>query len=333
MAEPVKIFYLITSTNYGGTERALHELICRIDKEAFDVSVCSVKNPGGFAKRLQAEAHGFYTLGLAEAGGWQALLTFVPALLRLLRLLKGQRPQIVHSFLFRANILGRLAGRLAGIPIVISSVRVIESHKKYKYFIDRMTSSLVDRYTAVSEAARRFVLAQADVSAEKVLTIYNGVDVHHECRPAPLDFAVAENVFKVAFISRFDKQKGHAVLLRALKNVVVRNNNIIVYLWGEGPEEAQIKNMVAAADLSVYVCFMGTVDAVRSYLTRMDALVLPSLWEGMPNVVLEAMAEAKPVIASRIPGLDEVVVDGRTGLLVEPGDADGFAEAMITLME
>ena len=176
MEKKITILYIITSTNVGGTERALLELIKRIDRTRFDIIVCSLKKEGVFAEKIKQETDGFYCLELSESGGIKALLNFIPALISLFLLIRCTKPNIIHSFLFRANIIGRLAGRMAGVKSIISSIRVIEADKPLKHFLDRTTSSLVTVYTAVSEAARNFTIQQTGLSPDKIITIQNGID-------------------------------------------------------------------------------------------------------------------------------------------------------------
>ncbi len=331
MAERILILYLITSTNVGGTEKALYELISRLNRNEYAIYVCSLKKPGASAQKIADESDGFYSLGLSEAGGLKAAVTFLPALLRLFRLTRRLKPHILHSFMFRANIMGRIAARMGGVPIVISSIRVIESDKQFKHLIDRLTSSLVDKYTAVTEAVRTFTITRTRINPEKIVTIYNGIDcTSAEKKDAP-EFIVKNNTTKIALAGRFHEQKGHAILIEALKTIVPQAPEIMVYFFGEGPDENHIKRLVVEQGVADHVMFAGVVDNLRACLVHMDIVVLPSLWEGFPNVLLEAMAEARPVVASRLEGIDEIVDDGQTGILCSPGDARSLENALLQL--
>lgn len=332
MAEHVPILYIITSTNIGGTEKALFELIRRINRDSYRIYVCSIKKPGAFAERIAKEADGFYTLGLSERGGLNAALNFLPAFIRLIKLIRQLRPSIIHSLLFRANILGRLAGSIIGTPIIISSIRVIEVDRRYKHLIDRLTSPLVHKYLAVTEAIRKFTLEQVKIPADKIVTIYNGIEENRILHNKPHDFKLNREFRNVALIGRFSKQKGHSILIKALQFVVLHEPNIRVYFFGEGPDEVRTKQMVVHKGLNGYVTFMGVVKDIIPYISQMDMIILPSLWEGLPNVLLEAMAAGLPVVASRINGIDEVVVDGKTGILCKPGDPQSLAEALLKLL-
>jgi glycosyltransferase involved in cell wall biosynthesis len=188
---------------------------------------------------------------------------------------------------------------------------------------------MVDSYTAVSEAVRQEAIHRAGIAPEKIITIANGVD----CADLPAAPAISETggAFTVALPGRFHRQKGHAVLLEALKLVDGQQPEIQAFLFGEGPDEAALKKMAFELGVQNRVRFMGVVTNGADAMRTMDAVIMPSLWEGMPNAVLEAMALGKPVIASRIPGMDELVEDGRTGLLFTPGNAAELARAMLAL--
>jgi glycosyltransferase involved in cell wall biosynthesis len=328
MADRTTILYLITATNAGGTEKALWELVRRLDTGRYSAHVCSLKKPGAFAPRLAAAADGFYDLGLSEAGGPAAALSFIPGFLRLLALARRLRPAIIHAFLFRANLYGRLAAPLAGAPAVISSLRVTEA-AGLAHFIDRLTGPMVDMYTAVSEAVRQEAIGRSGIAPEKIVTIPNGID----CSAFPEAAARPPNpnYFAAALPGRLHRQKGHGVLLRALSLVASERPRIEVFFFGQGPDEQGLKQMAADLGLAGRVHFMGLFADPSEALRGMDAVVLPSLWEGMPNVLLEAMAMGLPVIASRLPGIEELVLDGRTGRLCPPADAGALARALLEL--
>jgi glycosyltransferase involved in cell wall biosynthesis len=335
MPAPIAILYLITSTNVGGAEKAVLQLVRNLDRQMFKIYVCSVKKPGPFAQVLAAEADGFFSLNLAEPGGAGALINFIPGLLRLIRLLRRLSPAILHCFLFRANLLGRIAGKIAGVPVVISSVRVIEDSSIFKNACDRMTSVLADKYITVSEAARTHTIKHAHVSPQKIITIYNGIDSRNTCPDAPVsrrDLAVDEKDVVLAIIGRLHKQKGHLLLLEALPFILPEAPRTRVLFCGAGREETPLRREVKNRGLAEHVRFLGLIENASQILPHIDILVLPSRWEGMPHAVLEAMAAGRPVVASGIPGIAELVEDGKTGLLFRSGDPRSLAAALLKLI-
>jgi glycosyltransferase involved in cell wall biosynthesis len=335
MNAPIAILYLITSTNVGGTEKVLLELIRHIDRKAFKVYVCSVKKPGSFAKALADEADGFFSLKLSEGGGVAAIGTFIPAVFRLIKLIRALSPSILHCFLFRANILGRIAGRIARVPVIISSIRVIEAPRA-KHLIDRMTAPLTTHYLAVSQAARNHTINHAKISPSKIVTIYNGITCKGRYTEKPnwrSTLSLSSSDVLLGLIGRFHKQKGHIVLLKALPLILAQAPHTHALFCGEGREEARLKVMAQDLGLEGHVHFVGLIENAYQMLSQIDIVVVPSLWEGMPNVVLEAMAAGRPVVASRIAGMDEVVVAGETGLLCNPGDPHALADAILKLIK
>jgi glycosyltransferase involved in cell wall biosynthesis len=326
MEKKITILYIITSTNVGGTERALLELIKRIDRTQFDILVCSLKKEGAFSEKIKQETDGFYCLELSESGGILALLSFIPALISLFLLIRYTKPDIIHSFLFRANIIGRLAGRMAGVKKIISSIRVIEANKPFKHFLDRNTSSLVTVYTAVSEAVRNFTIQQTGLSPDKIITIQNGIDCSLAERTFPGEFKTNKAKVNIGLFGRLDKQKGHLVLLNAVKKLISKEKEIRVFFFGEGPDEDNLKEIVMQKGLSEYINFMGVTDNIYSCILQMDIIAIPSLWEGLPNILLESMVLSKPVIASKIDGITEVVTNNINALLFNSGDENELSE-------
>lgn len=332
MPEKTTILYLITSTNVGGTERALFELIKRIDRSRFIIHVCSLKKPGGFADRIKHAADGFYSLNLSESGGITALFNFPLAFFSLMRLIRQIKPDIIHSFLFRANLLARLAGNATKVKNIICAVRVIEQGQPFKHLADRLTASQVKIYTAVSEAARAFTLKTLNLPPDKIITIQNGIDMDLVQNITPGEFKADSYKINIALVGRLDRQKGHVILLKALDLLVPEHRNLQVYFFGEGPEKNSLKEMVQKKRLNAYVLFMALVEDIYPWILQMDMIVIPSLWEGLPNILLEAMALERPVIASRIGGITEVVKDKEEALLFDPGDEKQLAEAIQRLI-
>ncbi len=214
MGQHITILYLITATNAGGTEKALWELVRRLDAGRFTAHVCSLKKPGIFGPRLASAAAGFHTLGASRGRRPQGSPEFFAGLCA-----PGapcaQAEAADHPLLsFSRQYLRQACRQALGVPIIISSLRVTEAGI-LPHFVDRMTAGMVDTYTAVSEAVRQEAISRAGIAPEKIITIPNGI----ECAELPACAAAAEaaGVFTVALPGRFHRQKGHAVLLHALK--------------------------------------------------------------------------------------------------------------------
>jgi starch synthase (maltosyl-transferring) len=257
----------------------------------------------------------------------------VQAVARLAGALRARAPRLVQSYLFHANIAARLAAPLAGSPWVVGGLRVAERQKRWHLLVDRWTSWLSTGSVCVSEGVRQFSRTVGRLSGDRLVVIRNGVD------PTLLDCAepasraslgVPPDAFLTLFVGRLNPQKGLPHLLAAAKRVMRTVPNWHLALAGDGPDRERLVTDVSAdPDLAAHIHWLGRRDDVPSLLKAADVLVLPSLWEGMPNVVLEAMAARRAVVATAVEGTHELVVNGETGWLVPPADPSALAAALI----
>ena len=333
---PIKILFVITSSGVGGAEKVLYHTSRLLDPGRYTSSICSLKDKGQIAQ--DAEKAGIEVHCLAMTDGERALgwISSLTALFRLTRYLIKVRPTIVHSFLFRANIISRTAAFLARVPLVISSVRVMGGEKDYYHMIEKVTSCMVDHYITVSDSVKEYLMNKANILPEKITTIHNGVALNGKSPrgkgSGPGPFGLEHNDSVVLSVGRLHQQKGYDYLIRAIATVKGEVPTVKALIVGEGEEENDLKNLVKSLDLSKEVIFTGLCRDVEKLLNFTGLFVLPSLWEGMPNAVLEAMSAAKPVVATRVGGVPELVVDGETGILVPPEDPDSLARAIVELL-
>ena len=334
---PIKILFVITSTRVGGAEKMLYHTSTALDPALYLPSICSLKEKGEIARNMEAAGIEVHCLTMADGdrfGGWFASLT---ALFRLTRYLVKVRPTIVHSFLFRANILSRIAAFFAGVPLVISSVRVMGGEKAYYHTVEKITSFMVDHYITVSESVKEYLIGKANLLPEKITTVYNGVTLNG-ITPAgessvTRPFGIEPQDSVVLTVGRLHRQKGYDYFIRAVARVKREVPVVKVLIAGEGEEENNLKKLVRSLDLTKEIIFTGLSLDVGLILSYTRLFVLPSLWEGMPNAVMEAMAAAKPVVATRVGGVPELVVEGETGILVPPEDTEALALAMLDLLQ
>ena len=316
----IRVLYLITEMDVGGAERCVRELALRLDGRRFSTEVAWLSGEGPLAAGL--DEAGVPAHPLRMAGKWD-----LTAVARLARLLRARRPDVLHTFLFHANFLGRVAAALTRVPVVISSARVAERRTRWHGWLDAWTSFLIDAEVAVSEAVRAFQQT-AGVPARKLSVIPNGVDVSRFEHAAPAllraELNIPAQVPLFLYMGRLDPQKGLSYLLRAF----AQTKGIHLALAGDGPQRADLQRMAASPGLAGRVHFLGFQDDVPELLAAADVVVLPSLWEGMPNVLLEAAAARRPVIATDVEGVRDIVEDGVTGLIVSSGDATGLLDAL-----
>jgi glycosyltransferase involved in cell wall biosynthesis len=337
MKPKIKILFIITSSGIGGAEKILYYTATGLNYNKYDVSVCSLKKNGEIAGDLEKQGIEVCCLHMGGRERFLGWLSSIITLIRLFPYLIRIRPTIIHSFLFRANILARIAGYLTGVPIVISSVRVMGGEKKYFHYVEMITSFMVDHYVAVSESVKRYIIDKSKISAEKISVIYNGVNIKsqddlHEQNPK-MPFKIEDEDRILMTVGRLHEQKGHCYLIQAVSKVRKEFPKVKLLVTGEGEEENNLKKLVKSLDLTNKVIFAGLSSDIEGILPIAELFILPSLWEGLPNVLLEAMAAGKPVVATKVGGIPEIVVHGETGILVPPRDTDALAIAIIDLLQ
>lgn len=328
-----KVFYLITELNVGGAERALARLLAGLDADPGDrgrfepVVACLYGSQSSVAASIRAL--GIPVVDLEMTHKWR-----LDSLVRLYRLLRDERPDILHTRLFHANLTGRVLGRLAGVPVVISGERTMGMESRWRYLLNRLTLFLADRVVCVSEQVAAFCARRIGLAPDKTVVIPNGVDF-----PEPSDLLTQQIAREslglpvdgvlIGTVARLDPVKRLDVLLSAL--ALLEDAHALVV--GYGPEEQRLRAMAEGLGLGARVRFVGYQEDVWPWLAACDVFALSSDWEGMPNAVLEAMGAGLPVVATAAGGTPDVVVDGETGLLVPPGDPAALAAALGRLIQ
>ena len=265
----------------------------------------------------------------------------VRALLRLVRLLKREKVHIIHIHGQEAGIWGRIAAWIAGVPVVVYTPQTVDIRQKrfqgLYYLIERLLASVTDMLISVNEGDRLRLISEGIISPQKITTIYNGIEVRDF--PVGVDIGTTKRNLGieserpvVAQIGRLSEQKGPLFLLEAAAQISQVRPDVTFLMVGEGPLRAQIEAQAKELGLSNNLLLPGWRSDVPAIMSCVDVVVLPSLWEGLPYVVLEAMASAKPVVATAVNGCRELVRHGQTGLLVPPADSRALAEAVLTLL-
>jgi glycosyltransferase involved in cell wall biosynthesis len=262
------------------------------------------------------------------------------ALFRLFRLMRRRRFDLVHTHLLHAGLLGRPLARIARVPAVIHTQHNTlhwESRSRMISCANRISLRAADRVVAVGERVARMVETHGGVPANRIQIIHNGIDTAR-FRPdggregltgftdIPADAPV------IAMVAGFRRVKGHAVMLDAMVKIRRVLPEARLLLVGDGPRRSAVEEAVARRGLADRVVLAGAREDVHRLLPGCAVAVLPSWEEGIPVSALEAMACGLPVVATRVGGTPEVVEDGRTGLLVPPGDPRTLTAAVVGLL-
>ena len=323
----------ITDLNVGGAERCLVELATRLDRKRFTPIVCclSPAPPPGETTLVPAlEAAGVEVVCL----GARKTTDFPWVVARLARLLAGRKPQILQTFLFHANIVGRLAAWLAGMRHVVCGIRVAQRSPAWRLWLDRMTHRTVARYVCVSRSVADFSAKAGRLPADRLLVIPNGVDLSRFTNVPPADPASfgAAGQRLVTCIGRLDPQKGMAQLLTTAGDWLPRLPDCDLLIVGEGPLEDGLRRQCREAGIAERVHFAGWRPDIPEILAASSLLVLASAWEGMPNVVLEAMASGLPVVAVAVEGVEELLGREAGEQTVPYGQRQAFSDAVARIL-
>ncbi|MCX6357297.1 MAG: glycosyltransferase, partial [Candidatus Aureabacteria bacterium] len=261
--------------------------------------------------------------------------TFLPRLAVLLRRL---RPHIVHTHLFTADSWGRVASLIARVPVVVSSLQSVDLWlSPFQLMVERLTAVAAGRLIAVSREVAEFYATRVRIPARKLTVVYNGIDV--SCFPAAVsvgakrrELGVPPDAVLVGVAARLEAQKNLGVWLRAAAIVAKRRSDAHFVIAGDGSERARLESLMKTLGLSGRVHFLGVRRDIEEIIAACDLMAFSSRFEGLSLAVLESMASGKAVAATRIGGNCEIIEDGVSGLLVEPGDPGALADACCRLL-
>jgi len=265
--------------------------------------------------------------------GVSSSFQFVSAISKLRKLLAEQQPHVVQTFLYHANIVGTLAARVLRRPRIVNGIRVADPSRwrqRWELWLNRR----VDKVVCVSQSVAEYCERQVRLPAGKLVVIPNGIDA--EAYPATPSFDLADLGLPagrraIVCIGRLHQQKGVDRLIRLAPRVLSRLPDYDFLLVGDGPARTKLDALATSLGISDRVHFAGWRPDVPEILAASSLLVLPSRWEGMPNVVLEAMATGLPVVSTRAAGVVELLGPLCEGQTVEVDDPSGFADGVIDL--
>jgi sugar transferase (PEP-CTERM/EpsH1 system associated) len=317
-------------TGRGGAEKALVDLAVRIDRTRYNVTVCATRSAGNYQPLL--DEAGVRTIILDRNSRWETY-----KLLGLLRLMRRERIDILHTHLFGSNTWGRILGKLAGVPVIIAHEHW-SSKSQREVWVDRLLYRLSDRILVPSEASKRIVMEMERIPARCLSVLYNGVDISHFTPGSASGCEVRRELglrceeLVIGTVGRLSPEKGGVdVLIRAVERLRGDHPRVRLVVVGDGPLRPDLEKV--ADDLGSNVIFTGTRTDVARILSAMDIFVLPSLKEAMPIALLEAMAMRLPVVATHVGGVPEIVEDGENGILVPPGDEPALHAALQRLAD
>ncbi|MCL5057638.1 MAG: glycosyltransferase family 4 protein [Actinobacteria bacterium] len=328
----IKVMHVIRPSQ-GGIRNHLLTLVGESDRNRFEHMVaCPEGMAGQFAQRVKT-----YPLPLE---GDISLAGDLAAAKKLFCLFRDCRVDIVHAHGSKAGLVGRPAALLAGVPAVVMTVHnsIFHHHLpgwKVSLFAasERFLAGYTARIIAVSEALRRELIDREGVRPERVVTVYNGIAPEAFCSGPDREYlervtGIPAGRKLVGTVARLAPQKGLKYLLNAASLLSARGEELSFVIVGDGPLRKELEKEVSDLDLPGRVFFTGQRRDVDRLMPCFDVFVLPSVSEGLPLTILEAMAAGRPVVSTRVGGIPEVIEEGVSGLLVDPGDIEGLARAI-----
>ncbi len=329
----MRVMFLSTSMGMGGADQQLlsaAELMRAQGHDVFIVALCELGPMG-----LDARSRGIRTETLGMPRG-------VPdprGLIRLVRLVRTWKPDVLHSHMVHANLMARVLRLFAPVPVLISTIHNIYEGGPLWMAAYRLSNSLVDHMTIISEAAADRFVTEGIVPRELLTCVPNGVDTERfrqvapETREAVRSSIGLNDSFVWLAVGRFEVAKDYPNMLHAFAQVCRRDSNAVLLLVGHGSMQQETESLAQSLELGDRIRFLGVRSDVPEVMAAADGYVMSSAWEGMPIALLEAAAAGLPIVATRVGGNHEVVREGESGYLVPPRDHEGLAAAMLRLME
>lgn len=325
-----KLMFLIWALDVGGSERLLVKLVQQIPKDRYDITVVCLFWKGVWADEL--ETKGIKVVSMGKRKGFDPWI-----LPRLISLMRREKPDLVNTHLWTADLWGRLSAVLAGVKHIVVTEQNVDVWKRwYNKIIDRVLFRWTDYVICVSDGVVGFYHKELGVPHRKMRMIPNAIDITPFDRPECADFRLVlgrggEYIFTCA--ARLHAQKAHEVLFESVELLCLKGvTGFRVNLVGDGERRRELEGLVRAKKLEDRIAFLGLRQDIPAILSQSDAFVLSSDYEGMPLAILEAMAARLPVVATAVGGVPQLVMDGETGYLVPPRQPQALADAMAALL-
>lgn len=330
----IQVLHLIKE--YKGNYPLLNEYVHALPKERYQSIVCYLNGQPDGKNEIDSIATEVRYLGFSRTQTKRLRPAVVIALAKLMR---SRGVDIVHCHRHKATVVGTLAAAFAGGPRVISHVHgLARTRSLQRRFTNWMVFKGVRRIIAVSDTVKQDILGSNwGVDPSKVVTVRNGINLRHVDRralskgAARLRLGLTENDFVFGTVGRLATTKGQVYLLTAFSEIRERLRSARLVLIGDGPLRSSLERKADDLGISPYVSFLGYRPDVLELLGGIDVFVLPSLAEGLPLALLEAMGVRRPVIASRVGGIPEILGDSDYGILVAPRDPGQLSAAMSVL--
>lgn len=335
----IKIIHILSRLDTGGLENGVVNLCNYLRRDVFVPSVCCLKSLGLMAQRLKSDVK-IIDMHFQEGKDFLRPLKMAAFFFK-------EKPDIVHTHGWGQGSFESIIGaRLAGVAVIINGEHGSFFKKNYQIFLQKILANLCNISLAVSESLKKEVISRIGIKEDQIKVIYNGVNTElFNTQLKDLDFKktffknynwdINESYFIIVNIGSLKPQKNQLMLLQTVKTINERfiDNNIKVLLVGDGPDKSQLSNYINNNNLQKQIIMLGERQDVHKILSLAQVLVLTSIpqWEGLSNVILEAMSSGVPVLATKSVGSSELVLDNNNGFLLDSYNIEQLVEK-ITLL-
>ena len=316
-----------------GVKRLFSWMIPRFDPQRFNVSLVSLRKKDLSEETLESFGVDITYLHKSK---------FDPATLpALLKVIDRKKIDILHLHGYGATTFGRIAGAMRRLPTILHEHANLTDTPWFQKVADTLLEPSTDIAIAVSRSTAEFVINARRVPADKVKVVYLGVPLEEfsrqrtveEIASARAELGVGPGEFAIGSVTRLHESKGNIYLVEAARTVIERRPNARFFVIGEGPLLPELKARAEALGLGGHFVFTGVARDVARVVSAFDISVFPSLWEGTPLTVFEALASGKPIVATDADGLVDVLTPGEDALVVPRRDAAALAEAMVRMID
>lgn len=350
-----KIIHVITRLDKGGSAEDTIALASGMSND-YDVvlvkgssceSAMSMEEEHTLLRDMNAMQHnGVRMMNLPSLVRRISPINDIKAFVALLIIFRREDPDIVHTHTSKAGFLGRWAAFWAGVPHIVHTPH---GHVFYGYFntlltkcfivAERMSALITDKIIAVSNREREEHLEHGVGDSEKFITIHSGValdrfiDLNINIKAKKKELGIPEDYYVIGTIGRLVRIKGHQYLIEAAKGIIEKIPQTVFVFVGDGDLKGILEAEVEAVGIRKNIIFLGWRNDVAEILYTFDIFAFPSLNEGMGKVLIEAMAASKPIVASQVGGIVDLVQDGVNGILVPPKNSDALCSGILKLLD
>lgn len=329
MISMINVLHLCESSDTGGAESILINIVENLDKTRFTSMVCLLSE--GWLK-TQLDARHIETVVIPQPHSLDLLWLF-----RLYRLIKERKIDVIHSHEFATNVYASFISKMVGVPVIATV------HGK-NYYADKWRRRLAYRFVAcksfmvaVSADLKRFLSERVGIPLRHIRVVHNGIDLHRYKSKESIyhvrkELRIGAEQPVIGTVGNLFAVKGQIYLLKACKIVAGTFPNFVLVVAGDGEQSSFLEKEATSYGIADNVKFLGFRNDIPSILDAIDVFVLPSLSEGLPLSVLEALALQKPVVATNVGGIPEIIEDGITGYLVPPRNPEALATKIVHLL-